>query len=257
MPQDEAALTQEADVIVGPDHFVWCEGGEYTVGDVSTGFVSLLESTGLFESSGARAERHGGTVVVTKPYNITRRSVSTEDYCSFLNKTANHSPGALVSDFVTIREYGNIEFRAGFYLPQQGAEGHPVNSATYAGASAFCEHVGAALGFRGRLPSESEWLVADQLHRFPVEYASGDERIEIGNWTSDYYSDTLRAITREADSPGPAECGFVIDGVNSRVVRYPIDATQNRRGWGFEGPLRSSYGAGFRVVVEFDLDELP
>ena len=234
------------------DFYSLHEGGVHTVGGPGTGFIASLEPTGLFETSGARAERHGGTVVVTEPYYIARESVTAGAFCAFLNETARSSPRD-AAGFVVLSKMGNIARRGGVYAPREGESASPVNCASFSGASAFCAAFPVDEGFSPRLPTESEWIIAEDRFQFFVEHTARGEQLEGGNWTSDYYTDSLRTITSEADSRGPAESDrFGAWGAPSRVVRYPIEAVYDRRTWGFEGRGRGELGQGFRVVIAID-----
>lgn len=219
---------------------------EYAPKTSGSSFIALLDKTGLFEPSGAEANNVDGVVRITIPFEISGRSISATAYAEFLNDHLSEADRYLTAN-VHSDDQGqytpNIVQENGVFVPLAGRGRDALYGATYEGAVAYCTWLSLGTGDEYRLPTESEWIIADQQLNFVVERDSRRTDFEVTNWTSDLYSRDLSAITAVPNSRGPiSPAGTDGDRVR-RVVRIPESAIEDARSWGIE-----TDGSGFRIV---------
>lgn len=238
---------------------------------------------GMFSMGSPKTERYryGDEIMHTvnlDDFYISKTEITYAQYITFLNEINLDPAGSLngveyvdMDDNECALVYSNGEFR---FLPnlQVLNDNYPMNEVTWAGAVAFCEHVG------GRLPTEAEWEYAARggTESKGYLYSGGDTIRKVC-----VYSGTARRKMREIGTMPPNElglldmCGSVYEWCSDWYGAYSLETQKNPKGpaigkfkiirggsWNSSGdkcrvayrgnrnPLSSGVNCGFRVVFD-------
>ena len=224
-------------------------------------------------------------VTITRGYYLAKHKVTVAQYCRFLNE----QPLAKQYASVRFNLSGRLEKKNSKCVPKPGVENSSINTATWAGAAAYCHWLSARTGKSFRLPTEAEWEYAARgkdarrypwgtepsgLHdykdvrdtgRYPQLWSddpvdafphnrtpSGLARMvdSVGEWVSDYYAKYPHRDQIDPVGPrGPEEQPSNLRGC--RVLRRSLhDLTQRCAG---STELDDGSGVyGFRILLECD-----
>ncbi len=143
---------------------------------------------------GDSSERPAHEVCFDEPFWVDVYEVTNARFAAFLNEMDYQTQGA-EAWFAADAEDVLIGESGGIWAPLEGKANHPVNTATWFGAVAYCEWRGA------RLPTEAEW-----------EYTARGPDGLVYPWGSVFVADN---IVYELNAPGgPARVGSRPDGVS-------------------------------------------
>lgn len=205
---------------------------------------------------------------LSRGFHIGKTKVSAAQYCVFLNDCR-----ANAHEFIDLNKFSTIELANGVYRPRASCELAAVNTASWIGATRFCEWLSERSGHHVRLPTEAEWEFAARgptgrafpwgdrvasgtryndphnpcvaIGTFP-ENATPEGVLDMvgptGEWCADFYSYDYEPAQR-VDPTGPAKG-------EARILRArSLSATLRWRCAESATDLQGAGIYGFRVVT--------
>ncbi len=172
-------------------------------------------------------------VELTYAFYMTPELIDSALYAEYLNRVGETEG----SDQLGTYAGSSVQYDAaqGEFVAMSEA---PANSVPLSGVVGFCKWVREHSGLPIRIPTESEWIIAEAMLN-----PEGEHDSITGAWTGDYYSGKALRGTM-IDSIGIPASESMVDGLGgtARVVRRQLPPHNSRIG-GPEGNVRAGlYG---------------
>lgn len=140
-------------VLIKPSEFEMGDKKRYVSNKLLRGAMTLAGHGSAHPSDAGPIRK----TKISKGYYILDTKVTAEAYCEFLNEVNHEKNRWIVLRLPVIGGYSEINLKEGRYVPFDKLERAVVSTATWHGASAYCEWLSKKLGRKVRLPTEAEW----------------------------------------------------------------------------------------------------
>ncbi len=157
----------------------------------------------VYVTGGCFKRKQGWTYfdVCLDNFYMSRSEITNKEFCAFLNAAKVPRNGVLKNKVLIGFQNSPIQYSLNEqkFIVKKGLEKKPVAYVTWYGAQEFCKF------YKGRLPTEAEWLFAAQeLGKNTMKFSGSDDIDEVG-----WYSKNSDRQVKEVGTKKPNALGLV------------------------------------------------